>query len=224
MADKKISQLSNASTPLAGTETVPLVQSGSTVKTPVADLTAGRAVSAASYAATGSTAPANGTYLPAANTLAFSTNSIERARFDSAGLFGIGTLANALTNALTLYATGSTARYMAAGNSNTGLNGTLFGVDGTGNAVINNTQAFAMVFSTSSAERLRISSDGNVVVNTAAVATTATTGFLWIGSCAGAPTGAPTAPYSNAAAMVADTTNNRLYVRVGATWRFAALT
>ena len=222
MADKKISQLSNASTPLAGTETVPLVQSGSTVKTPVADLTAGRAVSAASYAATGSTAPANGTYLPAANTLAFSVNSAEMARLTSTGLGLSG--ANNPTQKLSLYATGSTAQYMSAGNSNTGVNGSIFGVDGTGNAVINNTQAFAMVFSTSNAERLRISLDGNVVVNTAAVATTATTGFLWIGSCAGAPTGAPTAPYSNAAAMVADTTNNRLYVRVGATWRFAALT
>lgn len=222
MADKKISQLSNASTPLAGTETVPLVQSGSTVKTPVADLTAGRAVSAASYAATGSTAPANGTYLPAANTLAFSVNSAEMARLTSTGLGLSG--ANNPTQKISLYATGSTAQYMSAGNSNTGVNGSIFGVDGTGNAVINNTQAFATVFSTSNAERLRISSDGNVVVNTAAVATTATTGFLWIGSCAGAPTGAPTAPYSNAAAMVADTTNNRLYVRVGATWRFAALT
>jgi hypothetical protein len=222
MADKKISQLSNASTPLAGTETVPLVQSGSTVKTPVSDLTAGRAVSAASYAVTGSTAPANGTYLPAANTLAFSVNSAEMARLTSAGL-GLSA-GNNPTQKISLYATGSTAQYMSAGNSNTGVNGSIFGVDATGNTVINNTQVFAMLFSTSNAERLRISSDGNVVVNTAAVATTATTGFLWIGSCAGAPTGAPTAPYSNAAAMVADTTNNRLYVRVGSTWRFTALT
>ena len=51
MADKKISQLATASTPLAGTEVVPVVQSGSTVKVPVSDLTAGRAVSAASYTA-----------------------------------------------------------------------------------------------------------------------------------------------------------------------------
>lgn len=39
MADKKISQLSNASTPLAGTETLPIVQSSTTVKVTVDNLT-----------------------------------------------------------------------------------------------------------------------------------------------------------------------------------------
>ena len=44
MADKKISQLSSASTPLTGTEVVPVVQSGSTLKVSINDLTAGRTV------------------------------------------------------------------------------------------------------------------------------------------------------------------------------------
>lgn len=39
MADKKISQLTGASTPLAGTEVLPIVQSGSTVKVASDDLT-----------------------------------------------------------------------------------------------------------------------------------------------------------------------------------------
>jgi len=47
MADLKISQLTGASTPLAGTEVLPIVQSGSTVKVSVANLTAGRAVASA---------------------------------------------------------------------------------------------------------------------------------------------------------------------------------
>ena len=47
MADKKISALTGASTPLAGTEVLPIVQSGSTVKVSVANLTAGRAVAMA---------------------------------------------------------------------------------------------------------------------------------------------------------------------------------
>lgn len=46
MADKTISALTAASTPLAGTEVLPIVQSGSTVKVSVADLTLGRAISA----------------------------------------------------------------------------------------------------------------------------------------------------------------------------------
>lgn len=46
MADSKISALTGASTPLAGTEVLPIVQGGATVKVAVSDLTAGRAVSA----------------------------------------------------------------------------------------------------------------------------------------------------------------------------------
>lgn len=49
MADKKISALTAASTPLAGTEVLPIVQSGSTVKVSISDVTAGRAVVASSY-------------------------------------------------------------------------------------------------------------------------------------------------------------------------------
>jgi hypothetical protein len=42
MADKKISALTAATTPLAGTEVLPIVQSGSTVKVSAANVTAGR--------------------------------------------------------------------------------------------------------------------------------------------------------------------------------------
>ena len=48
MADKKISALTSASTPLAGTEVLPIVQSSSTVKVSVANLTAGRDMAATS--------------------------------------------------------------------------------------------------------------------------------------------------------------------------------
>jgi hypothetical protein len=47
MPDLKISQLTSATTPLAGTEVLPIVQSSSTKKVSVADLTAGRAVAMA---------------------------------------------------------------------------------------------------------------------------------------------------------------------------------
>ena len=46
MADKKISALTGATTPLAGSEVLPIVQGGSTVKVSVANLTAGRSTSA----------------------------------------------------------------------------------------------------------------------------------------------------------------------------------
>jgi hypothetical protein len=49
MADKKISALTAASTPLAGTEVLPIVQSGSTVKVSISNVTAGRDVVANTY-------------------------------------------------------------------------------------------------------------------------------------------------------------------------------
>lgn len=53
MSDKKISQLTAATTPLAGTELVPVVQGGVTKKVPVSDLTAGRSIAVAGLASTG---------------------------------------------------------------------------------------------------------------------------------------------------------------------------
>lgn len=61
MADLKISQLTGATTPLAGTEVVPLVQSGVTKKVAVSDLTAGRAVTGLSFTASNAVA-AGGAY------------------------------------------------------------------------------------------------------------------------------------------------------------------
>ena len=52
MADVKISGLPAATTPLAGTEVLPIVQSSATKKVSIADVTAGRAVSALSMTAT----------------------------------------------------------------------------------------------------------------------------------------------------------------------------
>jgi hypothetical protein len=61
MADKKISALTAATTPLAGTEVLPIVQSGATVKVAVSDLTAGRAISATQLTlTTGNLIVANG--------------------------------------------------------------------------------------------------------------------------------------------------------------------
>ena len=53
MADKKISALTASSTPLAGTEVLPIVQGGSTVKVSVANLTAGRDTSVKDLNASG---------------------------------------------------------------------------------------------------------------------------------------------------------------------------
>ena len=100
MSDKKISELPSASTPLAGTEAVPLVQGGITEQVSVANLTAGRDVSANifSSAAGAVGTPAitttgdtnTGIFFPAADTVAVSTAGTERMRIDNAGRVGIG--------------------------------------------------------------------------------------------------------------------------------------
>jgi hypothetical protein len=57
MADKKISQLTAATTPLAGTEVAPIVQSSSTVKATVDSFTAGRAITPLSVTQNGRSTP-----------------------------------------------------------------------------------------------------------------------------------------------------------------------
>jgi hypothetical protein len=65
--------------------------------------------------------------------------------------------------------------------------------------------------------RLIIDSRGNVVVGTGALSTSATDGFLYIPSSAGAPTGVPTS-YTGAVPIEVDTTNNKLMGYYGGNW------
>jgi len=60
MADVKISALPASTTPLAGTEVLPIVQSSTTKQVSVANLTAGRAISASSLTLTTPLSVANG--------------------------------------------------------------------------------------------------------------------------------------------------------------------
>jgi hypothetical protein len=69
-------------------------------------------------------------------------------------------------------------------------------------------------------ERARIPAAGGMVVGTAALATSATDGFLYVPTCAGTPTGVPTTQ-TGTAAIVINTTNNKLYFYSGGAWRDA---
>lgn len=71
-------------------------------------------------------------------------------------------------------------------------------------------------------ERGRFDIYGNFVIGTAALATTATAGFLYIPTTAGAPTGIPTA-LTGRVPIVFDSTNNKIYVYDGGWIATAAL-
>jgi hypothetical protein len=80
---------------------------------------------------------------------------------------------------------------------------------------------FFTVLNGTNAERMRITSAGNIVAGaSAALATTATDGFLYVPTCAGTPTGTPTA-ITGMAPIVVNTTNNKLYFYSGGAWRDA---
>lgn len=86
MADLKISALTASTTPLAGTEVLPIVQSNTTKQVSVANLTAGRAVSASSF-----TAPTIGS----ATDLSLQSNGTTNATLDSYSRFGVGIVPSA---------------------------------------------------------------------------------------------------------------------------------
>jgi hypothetical protein len=62
-----------------------------------------------------------------------------------------------------------------------------------------------------------ISTTGSVVLNNAAIATNATDGFLYIASCAGAPSGTPTTK-TGRVPLVIDSTNSKIYAYIGS-WK-----
>ena len=132
MADKKISALTAATTPLAGTEVLPIVQSSTTKKVSVSDLTAGRNTTALSFTVTGASAPANGIYLSAANQVSVSANSTRALTITE-----YGNLLFQSTTLPVLYAQTSKARGLInIGAADTGklLSGTITGVAASGTA------------------------------------------------------------------------------------------
>ena len=181
MADKKISALTAASTPLAGTEVLPIVQGASTVKVAVSDLTAGRAVSATSVAAglglVGTPAYTftgdlnTGVWSPAADTVAVSTAGAERVRVTSAGNVGFGTVSPAAYagyTALTLE--GATNGAALALRNNPGTVTAELAATPT-ETYFKTVNALPLTLGTNNAERIRISAAGDVGIGTTTPAT-----------------------------------------------------
>lgn len=105
------------------------------------------------------------------------------------------------------------ARFKHPSNANLGMNVGFTGATANDTEFWNWENGFFRI-ATNNAERMRVSALGSVVVGTAALATTATDGFLYIPTCAGTPTGTPTA-FTGRVAMIFDTTNNKFWIYDG---------
>jgi len=81
---------------------------------------------------------------------------------------------------------------------------------------LNNTQLFIYNNSNTNSPLL-IQNTGSVLTGLNSLSTTATNGFHYIPTCAGTPTGTPTA-YTGYAPLIIDRTNNKLYFYSGGAW------
>jgi hypothetical protein len=147
--------------------------------------------------------------------------STPKLTLNSTGLFAGNGIDSASPSAGVVSATGGLGTNIA-GASLTIRGGESTG-SGAGGPIIFSTAAAGASGATirNATERARITSTGNVVAGgSVALATTATDGFLYVPTCAGTPTGVPTA-ITGMAPIVVNTTNNKLYFYSGGAWRDA---
>jgi hypothetical protein len=141
MADKKISALTASTTPLAGTEVLPIVQGGSTVKVAVSNLTAGRAVATGALTVTGA--------LSATMNSATAFDATDPATWNAVVISN--TTSGALNNMAVLFATESNGEVFVGAVENAG-----------------NTAADLVIATRSAgarAERMRVAANGIVTMN-----------------------------------------------------------
>lgn len=127
---------------------------------------------ATAFIPSGSTVPTNGIYLPTTNTVGFSTNSTERARFNSSGILnvlmtgaetgstnGFQFLSPAGIGGLTIYSSGSTRDQIQLKNSvTTGPS--------SGDTCAIGVASGALTIKTGGSQRVSIGSTGDVTVST----------------------------------------------------------
>lgn len=155
---------------------------------------------------------ADGTNVLIDNTLV-SVNGVAVANGAGSAVFNV----NGTTGGATVHLTNNTT-------GTTNSDGMIMNMSGVDMFFINR-ESGKIEWRTSDTVRASITSLGSFLAGTAALSTTATDGFLYIPSCAGAPSGTPT-DHSNMSAIIHDTSNNRIYLynHVSNAWQYAALT
>jgi hypothetical protein len=157
MADKKISALTAATIPLAGTEVLPIVQSGATVKVSVDNLTAGKPVSMTNLNFTGIGSRITG---DTANATVTNRLALQDSTTNAQTIFSVFPNGTATTSQVQLY------------NSSSGTNYTRFNLTSFATSValgqtISGTGTYLpMTFSTSASEAMRLDTSGNLGIGT----------------------------------------------------------
>lgn len=106
----------------------------------------------------------------------------------------------------------TTNNAMALSHSNTTATGNLLSLSTSGSVNVK-----PLIISPRGNQSFLADHLGNIVIAGAALATSATDGFLYITTTAGTPTGTPTS-YTGRAPINYDSTNNKLYVNEAGTW------
>jgi len=158
-------------------------------------------------------------------TIGRSDTSTTNLTLDSSGNLLVGATANpnVLNTSVVIDSGASSLAGIVLQNNTTGrasTDGSHVAISGADLKVVNLENA-PIIFATNGIDRAQITGAGNFVAGaSAALATTATNGFLYVPTCAGTPTGVPTA-ITGMAPIVVNTTNNKLYFYSGGAWRDA---
>jgi hypothetical protein len=206
MADKKISQLTSATTPLAGTETLPIVQSGSTVKVAADDLTV---KNVRSNATTGILQVAG----PGASTTR--TMTVPNANFTAARTDAGQTLAGNQVFSGTLISRTATGGNLVLDSTTGGTENTLTGLVDNGNLFgIINYVGVDHVFKYGSQENFRIDLNGDAIIKQANRALVfGGNGNVFWRTGAGTPEGAVIAPVGSLFTRTDGGAGTTLYVK-----------